>query len=101
MNFGQGEEPSGKVVKHPNHMWLRYTYHDWSKVCLLKGRKKHPPSQTILETKYPQGHAIKTKKLDDLKRMLPFLPEEHRKFYTDLHDTGSCESLDSSEDESD
>ena len=104
MNFGQGEEPSGKVVKHPNHVWLRYTYNKdehWSKVCLLKGRKKQPPSETVLELKYPQGHAIKTKKLDDLKRMLPFLPEEHRKFYTDLRDTSACESLDSSEDESD
>ena len=63
--------------------------------------KKQPPSETVLELKYPQGHAIKTKKLDDLKRMLPFLPEEHRKFYTDLRDTSACESLDSSEDESD
>ena len=104
MNFGQGEEPSGKLEKHPNHVWLRYTYskdEPWSKVCLLKERKKRPPSEAVLMLKYPQGHPIKTKKLDDLECMIPFLPEEHRKFYTDLCDSATSESLDNSEDDSD
>ena len=51
MNFGQGEEPSGKVVKHPNHVWLRYT------ICtenigasVLSILCNKPPSETVLDS---------------------------------------------------
>ena len=40
MNFGQGEDTSGELKKHPNEVWLRYSYNTdepWSKVSLLKG----------------------------------------------------------------
>ena len=57
----------------------------WSKVNLLKGRKRLPPSQVLfLPEKYPNGHPVKSKKLDDLQRMIPFLPAEHRPYYQNL-----------------
>ena len=88
MNFGQGEDISGELKKHPNEVWLRYSYNTdepWSKVSLLKGRKKLPPSRVVpLPEKYPNGHAVKSKKLEDLERMIPFLPPESRQFYNDL-----------------
>lgn len=88
MNFGQGKDLSGRIVKHPNEVWLRYSYdtsESWSKVSLLKGRKKLPPSLDVdLPEKYPNGHSIKPKKLEDLQKMIPFLPEENRQFYHDL-----------------
>ena len=46
MNFGQAVVNRGGrevVEKHPNEVWLRYTYisaEPWSKVSLLKGREK-------------------------------------------------------------
>ena len=88
MNFGQGEDLGGEVKKHPNEVWLRYSYdHDepWSKGNLLKGRKRLPPSQVLfLPEKYPNGHPVKSKKLDDLQRMIPFLPAEHTPYYQNL-----------------
>ena len=70
MNFGQGIDASGKVKRHPNEVWLRYSYdtnQPWSEVNLLKGRKKLAPSTVALLEKYPNGHSIKPKKLDDLQ----------------------------------
>ena len=62
----------------------------WSKVSLLKGRKKLCPSYgLVLPTKYPNGHPIKQKKKQDLQNMVPFLPVEHRLFYLDLKSTSS------------
>ena len=91
MNFGQGEDTSGELKKHPNEVWLRYSYNTdepWSKVSLLKGRKRLPPSCVVsLPEKYPNGHAIKSKKLEDLEKMIPFLPPENRQFYLDLVDS--------------
>ena len=88
MNFGQTMDTSGKVQQHPNEVWLRYSYstsEQWSKVNLLKERKKLQPSYDAnLPLKYPNGHRIKKKKVDDLKRMIPYLPTEHRRFYLDL-----------------
>ena len=88
MNFGQGEDTSGELKKHPNEVWLRYSYNTdepWSKVSLLKGRKRSPPSRVVaLLEKYPNGHAIKSKKLEELEKMIPFLPTENRQFYLDL-----------------
>ena len=88
MNFGQGEDTSGELKKHPNEVWLRCSYNTdvpWSKVSLLKGRKRSPPSRVVaLPGKYPNGHAIKSKKLEDLEKMIPFLPTENRQFYLDL-----------------
>ena len=88
MNFGQGEDISGELKKHPNEVWLRYPYNTdepWSKVSLLKGRKRLLPSIVVaLPVKYPNGHPIKSKKLEDLEQMIPFIPQENRQFYLDL-----------------
>ena len=87
MNFGQ-TDTSGTTEKHPNKLWLKCSYdldEPWSKVSLFKGRQKTPPSLSVsLPTKYEHGHPIKEAKLDDLASMVPFLPLEHRQFYTDL-----------------
>ena len=48
----------------------------WSKVSLLKGRKKTQPDVS-LSVLYPNGHGVKPKKVDDLQKMLPYMPEEH------------------------
>ncbi len=83
MNFGQAVvNRSGKVVeKHPNEVWLRYTYvsaEPWSKVSLLKGRKKTQSNVSLaMPMSYPSGRHIKPQKVDDLQKMLPYLPEEH------------------------
>ena len=50
MNFGQGRDITGEVTKHPDEVWLRYSYSEdepWSKVSLHKGRKKLPPSRVF------------------------------------------------------
>ena len=90
MNFGQGKDITGEVVKHPDEVWLRYSYNEdkpWSKVSLRKGRKKLPPSHVFsLPEKYPNGHPIKARKLDDLRQMIPFLLPEYRQYYMDLCD---------------
>ena len=90
MNFGQGKDITGEVVKHPDEVWLRYFYNEdepWSKVSLRKGRKKLPPSHVFsLPEKYPNGHPIKARKLDDLRQMIPFLLPEYRQYYMDLCD---------------
>ena len=87
MNYGQ-VNVSGKLKKHPNEVWIRYTYNEdepWSKVSLLKGRKKLPPSKSIsLPIKYLEGHPINPKKLENLQSMLPFLPPDQRGFYLEL-----------------
>ena len=88
MNFGQAQDGStGAAARHPNEVWIQYSFSDepWSKVSLLKGRKKTKPSATIsLPVKYPLGHPLKPKKIEDLKKMIPFLPEEYKQFYRDL-----------------
>ena len=96
MNFGQAEVTKrGKKVTetHRNEVWLRYSYdrsEEWSQVSLLKGRKKTSPNTDLsLPEKYPDGHPVKTKKIEDLKKMIPYIPTEHRQFYEDLR---SCNS---------
>ena len=85
MNFGQ-TTVAGKVEKHPNELWLKYSYNPeepWSKVSLLKGRSRTPPSTSILlPLKYEHGHAIKASKLADLASMIPFLPPSTDNFTT-------------------
>lgn len=85
--------------KHPNEVWLRYSYdtsETWSKMSILKGCKKLSPSLTVtLPEKYPDGHDVKPKKLE--QRMLPFIPEESRQFYFDLFARGPPDSSDDSE----
>ena len=101
MNFGQTMNTSGKVQLHPNEVWLRHSYfatEQWSKLNLLKGRKKLQPSYDAnLPLTYPTGHQIKRKKVEDLKRMIPFLPAEHRQFYMD--DSGDSDVTDSEVDD--
>lgn len=100
MNFGQWEDE-----KHPNEVWLKYSYdasEAWSKVNLLKGRKKSPPSLAVaLPEKYPEGHSVKPKKLEDLQQMLPFIPQESRQFYVDLFAQRPSDDSDVSSDDSD
>ena len=88
MNFGQAEEVAGghqHMRKHPNEVWIRYSFNldePWSKLNLLKGRKKMQPSSSLsLPVKYPNGHPLNPNKIADLQRMVPFLPEEYRQFY--------------------
>lgn len=68
MNFSQADEQE-TLKLHPNELWLKYSYsvnEAWSKVSLLKGRKKTPPTLTVpLATKYEHGHPIKATKLAD------------------------------------
>ena len=35
-------------------------------------------------SKYPNGHPLNPKKVQDLQKMTPFVPDEHKQFYTDL-----------------
>ena len=101
MNFRQAViNRSGREVleKHPNEVWLRYTYvsaESWSKVSLLKGRKKTQSDVSLaMPVLYPNGHGVKPKKVDDLQKMLPYMPEEHRSFYEDIcqHDENASDS---------
>lgn len=50
-----------------------------------------------LPEKYPDGHPVKTKKIEDLKKMIPYIPTEHHQFYEDLWDHVTAENV--SEDE--
>ena len=68
---------------------------EWSRVSLLKGRKKTSPNTDLslpekYPEKYPDGHPVKTKKIEDLK-MIPYIPTEHRQFYEDLQDHVTAE----------
>ena len=93
MNFGQASvNQHGKEVtkKHHDEVWLRYTYisaEQWSKVSLFKGRKKQQPNVDVdLPCMYPDGHGVKTKKVEDLQKMIPFVLAEYQQFYKDLED---------------
>ena len=87
MNFGQAND-NERLMKHPNEVWIRYTYSTeecWSEMNLLKGRKKeHPLIFVSLPIKYPNGHPILPKKVEDLKKMIPFIPEKYKQFYINL-----------------
>ena len=92
MNFGKAE-----AEEHPNEVWLRYTYNDseeWSKVSLLKGRKKTQPQIDFLSLPklYEDGHAIYPKKIDDLGKLIPFLSPEYRHYYQDLQSHPTSDS---------
>ena len=100
MNFGQAEVTKrGKTVteKHSNEVWLKYSYdtsEEWSRVTLLKGRKKTQPTVDLcLPEKYPNGHAVKTKKIEDLVKMIPYIPMEHRHFYEVLQEHVTAENV--------
>lgn len=76
MNFGQAliEEDGQEIMEeHSNEVWLRKTYdksEEWSKVSLLKGRKKTTPNMDVpLPQMYPDSHSINPKKINDLQRM--------------------------------
>ena len=89
INLGEAEEPGEKTpVRHVNQVWIRYTYSSeecWSKVSLLKGRQQKQPSKSLcFPSKYPNGHPIKRSKVEDLQKLVPFLPVECRQFYIDL-----------------
>lgn len=49
---------------------------EWSRVSLLKGKKKTQPTvDPSLPEKYFNGHhAVKTKKIEDLVKMIPYIP---------------------------
>lgn len=42
---------------------------------------------------YPDGHAIKTKKIEDLVKMIPYIPTEHRYFYESLQEHVTAENV--------
>ena len=90
MNFGQAliEIDEKEVMEeHPNEVWLRRTYEKsekWSRVSLLKGRRKTPPNVDVpFPHMYLEGHPMNPK-IDDLQRMIPFMSMEHHQFYTNL-----------------
>lgn len=43
-----------------------------------------PSAFISLPAKYPNGHPLNPKKVQDLQKMIPFVPDEHKQFYTDL-----------------
>ena len=89
LNFGEGED-GGKIVSHPGEYWMRSSFNMqelWQKVCILKGHKKvAPPKELNVPILYPNGHPVNPKKIADLQKMIPFLPEQSRRFYTSLAD---------------
>ena len=100
MNFGQAEVTKREKTvteKHSNEVWLKYSYdtsEEWSRVTLLKGRKKTQPTVDLcLPEKYPNGHAVKTKKIEDLVKMIPYIPMEHRHFYEALQEHVTAENV--------
>ena len=105
-NLGEAIEPgetNATPVIHTNQVWIRYTYSSeepWSKVSLLKGRQKKQPSKSLcFPSKYPHGRPLKPSKIDDLQKMVPFLPVEYRQFYIDLaSQPGSTNDSDSDSD---
>ena len=90
MNFGEAiVNKSGKEVtqEHPNEVWLRYTYvsaEPWSKVSLLKGRKKTQLEVDLSALTRLDHAGVNPKKVEDLQKMLPYIPEEHRPYYRNL-----------------
>jgi len=60
-------------------------------------RKHHRIWTSPCLEKYPDGHPVKTKNIEDLKKMIPYIPTEHRQFYKDLRDHVTAENV--SEDE--
>ena len=86
-NYGEGED-EGKLVSHPGEFWMRSSFsleQPWQKVCILKGRKKlHPPNQIDLPAAYPNGHPLNPKKVDDLQKMIQYLPPACRDFFSSL-----------------
>ena len=55
------------------------------KSLLLKGRKKNQSDVSLaVPVLYTNGHGVKPKKVDDLQKMLPYMPDEHRSFYEDM-----------------
>ena len=95
------EDVSQRLVKiqtiYANEVWLKYSYdtsEEWSRVTLLKGRKKTQPTVDLcLPEKYPNGHAVKTKKIEDLVKMIPYIPTEHRHFYEALQEHVTVENV--------
>ena len=89
-NFGEGEDDNGKVVPHRGEYWMKTSFSakdPWQKVCILKGRSKiHPPTDIDLPTLYDGGHPVKSAKIADLRKMVPFLPPSCCEFYTSLAD---------------
>ena len=89
LNFGEGED-GGKVVSHPGEYWMKRTFslqEPWQKICILKGRKKLPPPiDMAFPVKYPDGHPLNPKKVNDLQSMIPYLPPASREYYASLKD---------------
>ena len=89
LNFGEGED-GGKVVSHPGQYWMKRTFslqEPWQKICILKGRKKLPPPIDMeFPVKYPDGHPLNPKKVNDLQSMIPYLPPASREYYASLKD---------------
>ena len=105
MNFGQASVNyrGATIVKnHPDEVWLRYTYvsaEPWSKVSILKGRKKQQPNVDVCVPQlYPNGHGIKPKKCEDLQKMIPYIPTEHHSFYEELEQYAQINAPDSDDD---
>ena len=55
--------------------------------------KKQPIVDLCLPEKYPNGHAVKTKKIEDLVKMIPYIPTEHCHFYEVLQEHVTAENV--------
>ena len=58
-----------------------------------------PTVDLSLPEKYPDGHAVKTNKTEDLVKMIPYIPTEHGHFhfYEALHEHISAENVSDNE----
>ena len=89
----------GKVIAHPGQYWMKTSFSTqdpWQKVCILKGRSKLPPPADIAG-----GHPIKSKKIADLQKMIPFFPPPCQEFYSSLADHPVSSGSDDQDDEDD
>ncbi|XP_063229450.1 uncharacterized protein LOC134534793 [Bacillus rossius redtenbacheri] len=87
MHFSFSQEMPGTIVarKFINGMVL-HTF------CLRQAmtNPEFPPCIAYPEGKVP----IKKKKLDDIRKLLPYIPEEHKQFYIDISNWPTAENID-------
>ena len=50
------------------------------KSLFAEGEEKDSDVSLAMPVSYPNGHGVKPKKVDDLQKNLPYMPEEHRSF---------------------
>ena len=77
-------------MKHPGVLWLRFSYSEeepWTKIDIQKRGKRVPPAPITAEVSRRE-----TNKLQDLRKMIPYLPWQFVSFYEGLEACTSPES---------